>query len=149
MWSAGGLRWAAMSDSWKRALVATIVALLTAAAGIATNLATEWKRNLWAWVAVGILTVAAAGVTTFASKRNNAGTNKEGSVTTSVETSGRVGGDSTTSVVSSGLIMRTSRIGPDGSRVDTEYYNVDIARIAIRQDLSLRAERVVGKGAPE
>jgi hypothetical protein len=126
-----------MSDSWKSALVTSAVALIAAGAGVATNLATEWKSNVWAWIVVALLTILAAWGTNYTSKKISQRDANSGSVAVNVATAGRLlGGNSTSSsIMSTGLVMKTERVAPDGTRVVTEYFNVDIARFAMRQDL--------------
>lgn len=43
--------------------VSLLVSVVTTAVAVAINVATELKTEAWAWVAVGVLTVALAGVT--------------------------------------------------------------------------------------
>jgi hypothetical protein len=50
-----------MSTGTRRAAVPTACAAAVSAGGaVAINLATEWKSNVWAWVAVTALTAVAA-----------------------------------------------------------------------------------------
>ncbi len=46
-----------------------VVALATSGLGVAINLATEWKTNLWAWAAVVVITLLSAGVTLWLTRR--------------------------------------------------------------------------------
>lgn len=43
--------------------VSLIAAVVTTAVAVAINIATELKTEAWAWIAVGVLTIALAGVT--------------------------------------------------------------------------------------
>jgi hypothetical protein len=51
------------------ATVATV--MLTSAAAVAINFATEWKTNLWAWLMVGVITVLAAAVAVWLNRRQS------------------------------------------------------------------------------
>ncbi|MGH4022837.1 MAG: hypothetical protein ACRDT0_27100 [Pseudonocardiaceae bacterium] len=45
----------------RRVVASTVVtAVVTSAAAVVINLATEWKSNLWAWLAVVVVTVLVA-----------------------------------------------------------------------------------------
>lgn len=46
----------------RRWLFALLSAVVASGVGVSVNLATELGTNVWAWVAVGVLTLAAAGV---------------------------------------------------------------------------------------
>ncbi|HEY8374237.1 MAG TPA: hypothetical protein VIL00_15985 [Pseudonocardiaceae bacterium] len=50
----------AAARAWLPALVGAVVGTALA---VLVNLATEWKSNPWAWVAVVVLTLTSAGVT--------------------------------------------------------------------------------------
>jgi hypothetical protein len=47
----------------RRWWVSLLGAVVLSGASVAVNLATDWKTNLWAWLAVVVLTVAGAGTT--------------------------------------------------------------------------------------
>jgi hypothetical protein len=52
------------SQALRRVVAPTVaIAVMTSAVAIAVNLATEWKHNLWAWLAVAAFTLLTAGVT--------------------------------------------------------------------------------------
>jgi hypothetical protein len=53
-----------------RVVVPTVVvAVSTSLVGVAVNLATQWQDNLWAWLAVGVLTVIVAVVSVWLTRR--------------------------------------------------------------------------------
>lgn len=64
-----------MGDRSSRRVVAPTVATATvsSAVAVAVNLATEWKGNLWAWLAVGVLTVISCGVALWLDRRQGGG----------------------------------------------------------------------------
>jgi hypothetical protein len=53
-----------------RVVAPTVVtALVGSAVAVVVNLATEWKTNWWAWLAVGALTVVSGGVSLWLHRR--------------------------------------------------------------------------------
>jgi hypothetical protein len=53
-----------------RVVVPTVaVAVSTSLVAVAVNLATQWQDNLWAWLAVGVLTVIVAVVSVWLTRR--------------------------------------------------------------------------------
>ncbi len=59
-----------------------VTAITTSGVAIALNLATEWKTNFWAWLAVGVLTVTSGVVAVWLYRRQTS---------TAAESSHRVG----------------------------------------------------------
>jgi hypothetical protein len=51
---------------------AASTALASSAIAIAVNLATEWKTNMVAWIAVAVLTLVATGIATWTQLRQTA-----------------------------------------------------------------------------
>jgi hypothetical protein len=52
----------------RRWLIALATAVVASGVGVSVNVATDLKTNLWAWVVVAVLTVAAAGVAVWAQR---------------------------------------------------------------------------------
>lgn len=52
----------------RRWLVALLSALVASGVGVTVNVATDLGTNVWAWVALGVLTLAAAGVAVWAQR---------------------------------------------------------------------------------
>ncbi|GAA2831700.1 hypothetical protein [Crossiella cryophila] len=69
----------------RRWMFALATAMVASGIGVSVNVATELGTNVWAWVAVGVLTLAAAGVALWAqaSSAEDDG-ERGGSVTNSV-----------------------------------------------------------------
>lgn len=49
-----------------------VTAITTSAVAAALNLATDWKNNLWAWLAVGVLTLTSGGVAVWLYRKQTA-----------------------------------------------------------------------------
>jgi hypothetical protein len=47
---------------WRVGLPTFVTAVTTSGIAVAITYATAWRNNLWAWVAVGVLTLVSAGV---------------------------------------------------------------------------------------
>ncbi|MGW0522660.1 hypothetical protein [Crossiella sp. NPDC003009] len=52
----------------RRWLVALLSALVASGIGVTVNVATDLGTNVWAWVALGVLTLLAAGVAVWAQR---------------------------------------------------------------------------------
>ncbi len=126
-----------VSRRWAKFIPPLLTAILASGLGVAINLATEWKRNPLAWLAVVALTLASATAAAAIANRSDQGSRPSGSVESSdKQITSRSGQLSTSgSVMSSGVVMRHVRITPDGSRFEIEYFSEELARVAIRQDL--------------
>ena len=81
------------------------VATAVVGSGVATviNLATEWKTNVWAWVAVAVLTLLAAGLSLWLACRSETTTP---AAPPAVSQSGSVGRDN----IQIGRVGRDARI---------------------------------------
>jgi hypothetical protein len=58
--------------SWRVAVLAAATAVSGSAVAVAVNLATEFKTNFWAWVAVVVATALVAAVAMWLDHRRNA-----------------------------------------------------------------------------
>lgn len=102
--------------------------MVTAGLGTAINLATDWKTNWIAWLAVAILVLASVLLTVRLDGR------------TAVSPSGGTTIDAVSASNASseayGLVMRTSeRTNADGSSTKTvEYFSEEVAVRAFRED---------------
>ncbi len=112
-------------------IAALVAAALASGVGIAINLATASQSSLWAWAAVVALTLLTAGWSAYTFRRDEPPAQSFGS-TQSVTNTRLM--STTSSVVSSGLVMRTVRVKPDGTRLEMEFFNEEIALKYIRED---------------
>ena len=53
-----------------------VTAITSSMIAVALNLATEWKSDFWAWLAVGVLTLTSGGVSVWLNRRQAAATDE-------------------------------------------------------------------------
>lgn len=100
---------------------ALLAAAATSAVSTVINLATEWKTNVLAWLGVAALTLASAAI---GARQDSGRGNSPGAVHTTTQSRLL---SSSSSVTSSGLVMRVIQVQPDGSRTETEYFDEELA----------------------
>ena len=83
--------------SWRVAVPAVATAVVGSGAAIVINLATEWKSSVWAWMAVAVLTMLAAGLSLWLARGSSTvaapGVSQTGLVGRDNIQIGQVGGD--------------------------------------------------------
>ncbi|MFB9904458.1 hypothetical protein [Allokutzneria oryzae] len=87
------------------------VAVVTTGVGIAVNVATDLGSNVWAWVAVAVLTLAAAGVAVWTTQTTPAAQAAPAADKQAPQVRNSISGNVTGSVVQAGHIEGDVRLG--------------------------------------
>ncbi len=128
-------------ERWWAAAGSSVVATALA---VSVNLATDWKRNWYAWVAVAVLTLTTFLVTYAIPGRS--GAIGVGATAKTVVSSRRKGGRSgaVSTVVAQGVVLELEETNPDGTRHQVRAYTEEAARLVVelrRIELTAGLER--------